>query len=131
MVSDPIADLLTRIRNGASAKHRYVDVNWSKMKQRIVEILRDQGFVEGYLVKDQGGLRTMRIFLKYASGRMPVIQGLRRRSKPGSRRYVSKEQIRPVLGGIGLSIVSTSKGVMTGREATQAGVGGELLCEVW
>lgn len=131
-ISDPIADFLTRIRNSIKAQHRYVDVNWSKMRQEIAEILKAQGFIESYLVKQDNRNRgTMRLFLKYADGREPVIKGLRRISKPGLRRYVAHDEIPFFYGGLGLSIVSTSQGVMAGKTAKDRKIGGELLCLVW
>lgn len=131
-VSDPVADFLTRIRNSIKAQHRYVDLDWSKMKQTLVEILKSQGFIENYLVKvDEKQRGTIRIFLKYINGRKPVIQGLKRISKPGLRRYVSHSDIPRFYGNMGLSIVSTSQGVMPGNEAKEKGIGGELLCLVW
>ncbi len=131
-VSDPIADFLTRIRNATKAQHRYVDVNWSRMKQALAEILKAQGFIENYLVKvDQNQRGTLRLFLKYVQGRKSVIQGMSRVSKPGLRRYVGHEEIPDHHGHHGLTILSTSRGVITGQEATRLGVGGELLCLVW
>jgi small subunit ribosomal protein S8 len=131
-VNDPVADFLTRIRNAIKAQHRYVDVDWSKMKQSLAEILKSQGFIENYLVKvDDGQRGTIRMFLKYASGRRPVIQGLKRISKPGLRKYVGHQDIPRFYGNMGLSIVSTSQGVMPGKEAKERGIGGELLCLVW
>jgi len=131
-VSDPLADFLTRIRNAVGAQHRYVDVNWSKMKQTLAEILKNQGFIENFLVKtDENNRGTIRIFLKYSGGRRPVIQGLKRVSKPGLRKYVASQDIPRFYGNMGLSIVSTSQGVMAGNEALQKGIGGELLCLVW
>jgi len=131
-VSDPIADFLTRIRNAIRSQHRYVDVSWSKIKQNIAEILKDKGFIENYLVKLDGNRGNMRIFLKYTQTRMPVIQGLRRMSKPGLRKYVKSEEIPTrFFGGEGLSIVSTSQGVIPGSEAKNKKIGGELICLVW
>lgn len=131
-VSDPVADFLTRIRNSIKAQHRYVDVDWSKMRQTLAEILKKQGFIENYLVKvDDGKRGTIRMFLKYTSGRRPVIQGLKRISKPGLRRYVGHQDIPRFYGNMGLSIVSTSQGVMPGNEAKERGIGGELLCLIW
>ena len=131
-VSDPIADFLTRIRNALHAQHRYVDVSWSKMRQTLAEILKNQGFIENYLVKvDDGQRGTIRMFLKYSQGRRPVIQGLKRISKPGLRKYVSKHEIPRFYGNMGRPIISTSQGVMTGQEANELGIGGELLCLVW
>lgn len=131
-VSDPVADFLTRIRNATRAQHRYVDIGWSKIKQNIAEILKSQGFIENYLVKQDNKQRgTIRIFLKYAEGRQPVIQGLKRVSKPGLRKYVGHEDIPRFYGGLGLSILSTSQGIMAGLEASNRKIGGELLCLVW
>jgi small subunit ribosomal protein S8 len=131
-VSDPLADFLTRIRNSTRAQHRYVDVSWSKMKQTLAEILKQQGFIENYLVKvDECQRGTIRLFLKYTKGRRPVIQGLKRISKPGLRKYVGHQDIPRFYGNMGLSIVSTSSGIMAGKEASEKGIGGELLCLVW
>ena len=128
--SDPIADFLTRIRNGLTAKHRYVDLGWSKMKERLSEILKEEGLVDDYLVKKEGTKGVIRVYLKY-TGRDPVLQGLKRVSKPGLRRYVTTEQIPQFFGGLGIPILSTSQGILAGRDARQKGVGGELLCLVW
>jgi small subunit ribosomal protein S8 len=123
-ISDPVADFLTRIRNSVTAGHRYIDVSWS--------VLKEQGFIENYLVKHESKQRgTIRVFLKYASGRRPVIQGVRRVSKPGLRKYVGYADIPRFYGGMGLSIISTSQGVMAGDEASKRKIGGELLCLVW
>jgi small subunit ribosomal protein S8 len=130
MVSDPVADFLTRIRNSSVALHRYVDVPWSRMLQNIADILKNQGYVENYLVKLDKDRGTIRVFLKY-EGRQPVIQGLKRVSKPGSRRYVGHNDIPRFYGGQGLSIISTSQGVISGFEASKRNIGGELLCLVW
>src|SRR5690349_5109701 len=117
-LSDPIADFLTRIRNATNAQHRYVDVPWSVMKQNIAEILKSQGFIDNFLVKQDDKKRgTMRVFLKYIDGRQPVIQGIKRVSKPGRRRYVGHQDIPHFYGGLGLSILSTSNGVMAGFDA--------------
>lgn len=131
-ISDPIADFLTRIRNGLKAEHRYIDVPWSKLKESIAEILKNQGFVESYLVKHDNKQRgTIRVFLKYGMGRRPVIQGIKRVSKPGLRRYVSRKDIPHFYGGLGLSILSTSQGLLPGSEAIKRNIGGEILCMVW
>jgi small subunit ribosomal protein S8 len=131
-INDPISDLLTRIRNAMHAEHRYVDINWSKIKQKIVEILQKQGFIENFLVKvDENKRGQIRVFLKYKEGRKPVILGLKRVSKPGCRRYITCEDIPYFYGGMGVSILSTSSGVMDGREAKNKKIGGELLCLVW
>lgn len=130
--SDPISDFLTRIRNAIKAQHRYVDISWSKLKQNLAEILKNQGFVESFLVKhDNKNRGTIRVFLKYVDGRQPVIQGLRRMSKPGLRRYIGHQDIPRFYGGFGLSILSTSQGVMAGSDAKNRKIGGELLCLVW
>lgn len=130
--TDPIADFLTRIRNALGAHHRYVDVRWSKMKQNIAEILKSQGFIESYLVKQDNKNRgTMRVFLKYVDGRQPVIQGLRRISSPGCRQYVSHEDIPRFFGGLGVTVISTSQGILAGSDAKRRRIGGELLCLVW
>ena len=131
-VSDPVADFLTRIRNSIKAQHRYVDIDWSKMKQNLAEILKNQGFIESYLVKVDNFQRgKIRLFLKYTNGRHSVIQGLKRVSKPGLRKYVGHQDIPRFYGNMGLSIVSTSQGVMPGKEASDRKIGGELLCLVW
>lgn len=130
-VSDPIADFLTKIRNAIKAQHRYVDVSWSKLKVNIAEILKGQGFIENYIVKQEANRGTIRLFLKYSDGRQPVIQGIKRISKPGLRRYVGHQDIPKFYGGLGLSILSTSQGVMAGMEASKRNIGGELLCLVW
>jgi small subunit ribosomal protein S8 len=132
VVSDPIADFLTRIRNATRAQHRYVDVPWSKLKQNIAEILKSQGYVENYLVKVENNQRgTIRVFLKYTEQRQPVIQGIKRVSRPGLRKYVGHTEIPRFFGGVGLSILSTSQGLMAGQEASKRKIGGELLCMVW
>ena len=131
-ISDPIADFLTRIRNATRAQHRFVDVDWSVMKQNIAEILKTYGFIDNLLIKHVSKQRgTIRVFLKYTQGRQPVIQGIKRMSKPGLRRYVGHQDIPHFYGGLGLSILSTSNGVMAGYEASTKKVGGELLCLVW
>jgi len=131
-ISDPVADFLTRIRNAIKAQHRYVDVNWSKMKESIAGILKEEGFVENYLVNKESAMRgTIRIYMKYTHGRKPVINGLRRVSKPGLRKYVGHKDIPRFYGNLGVSILSTSNGVLSGAKASQKGVGGELLCLIW
>jgi len=131
MITDPIADLLTRIRNGSRARHPRVDLPSSKLKVEIARILKDEGYIANYKVADEKGRRTLRVFLRYTPDRRSVITDLRRVSRPGSRRYVGKTAIRPVVGGMGISILSTPRGIMTGQTARKEGVGGELLCEVW
>jgi len=132
MQTDPIADLLTRIRNAARARHARVDIPTSKLKVEVARILKDEGYISTYkLVEENKTRKTLRLFLKYTPDRRSVITDLRRISKPGSRRYLSAYKIRPVVGGMGISILTTSKGVMTGRAARKARLGGEVLCEVW
>ena len=129
MLHDPIADLLTRIRNAKQAKHRFVDFRPSALKVEIVKVLHAQGFVEKYLVDDDG--KRARVFLKYAEGREPVIKGLTRMSSPSLRRYVGYRQIPRVFGGMGVAILSTPGGVVDGETARKQKLGGELLCLVW
>lgn len=130
-VSDPIADLLTRIRNSLMAEHLFVDIMHSKMKEAVVKILKKNGFIPHYLVKEENKKRTMRIFLKYREDRKPVIRSLKRVSKPSLRVYVPVERIPYVFGNMGISVLSTSKGVVDGKMARSQNVGGELLCLVW
>lgn len=130
-LNDPIADLLTRMRNASQARHRYIDIQHSKMKEAIVKILNERGFVAHYLIKEEKKKATMRIFLKYASERDPVIHGLTRVSKCSLRKYVSVHEIPRVFGGMGITILSTSKGIMDGEKARELKVGGELLCLAW
>ncbi|HLE38005.1 MAG TPA: 30S ribosomal protein S8 [Candidatus Acidoferrales bacterium] len=132
MQTDPIADLLTRLRNAARARHQRVDVPTSKLKTEIARILKEEGYISTFkLVEENKPRKTLRLFLKYTADRRPVITGLRRISRPGSRRYVAASEIRPVVGGLGISILTTPRGIMTGRSARHARVGGELLCEIW
>ena len=133
-MNDPIADFLTRIRNATRAQHRYVECDWSKMKVNMAEILKSQGFIETYLVKfdtDNKQRGTIRMFLKYSDQRRSVIQGLKRVSRPGLRRYVGHDELPRFYGGMGVSILSTSQGVMASTEASKRKIGGELLCMVW
>lgn len=129
MLHDPIADLLTRIRNAKSARHRFVDFRPSKIKIEIVKILQAQGFIERYLVNEEKG--QVRVFLKYAGGREPVIKGLNRVSSPSLRRYVGYKQIPRIFGGMGIAILSTPGGIIDGETARRSKLGGELLCLVW
>ena len=131
MTTDPIADLLTRIRNAAKAKHPRVDLPSSKLKVEVARILKDEGYLSNYKVVEEKGKKTLRVFLRYTPDRRSVITDLKRISRPGSRRYIGKTGIRPVVGGMGISILSTPRGLMTGQSARKQGVGGELLCEVW
>jgi small subunit ribosomal protein S8 len=131
MTTDPIADMLTRIRNSAMAKHPRVDLPSSKLKVEVARILKDEGYLSNFKVVDEKGKKTLRLFLRYTPDRRCVITDLKRVSRPGSRRYVGKTDIRSVVGGMGISILSTPRGLMTGHSARKEGVGGELLCEVW
>ena len=132
MQTDPIADFLTRIRNATRARHQRVDVPSSKLKTEIARILKEEGYISTYKLVDENKVRkTLRVFLKYTPDRRSVITGLRRISRPGSRAYTGAAAIRPVVGGLGISILTTPRGLMSGRAARRARVGGELLCEVW
>lgn len=131
MMNDPIADLLTRIRNGCKARLRFIEVPHSKIKEEIVKVLKQKGFVAHYLIKEEKHKGTMRIFLKYTDSREPVIQEIKRASRPSLRRYVSYRDIPRVFGGMGLAILSTSKGLMDGENARNEKLGGELLCLAW
>jgi len=132
MTTDPIADMLTRIRNASRAKHPRVDVPSSKLKVELARILKDEGYLNNFKVVDENKVkRTLRIALRYTSDKRSVITDLKRISRPGCRRYVGKTAIRTVVGGMGISILSTPRGLMTGQAARREGVGGELLCEVW
>lgn len=130
-VSDPIADLLTRIRNANTVNNDRIEVPGSKMKKAIVEILKNEGFIRDYEWVDNGHQGSMRVFLKYGPNKTKVISGLRRISKPGLRVYAKKDQVPRVLGGLGIAILSTSKGIMTDKQARQDGLGGEVLCYIW
>jgi small subunit ribosomal protein S8 len=129
-VTDPIADYLIRIRNAISAGHEKVDIPKSALKVEITKILKNEGFITNYKLQDDTKQGSIRIFLKYSDGN-PVITGLKQVSRPGCRIYAVKEDVPTVMGGLGISIVSTSRGVMTGQESYKQGVGGEVLCEVW
>lgn len=129
-LSDPIADMLTRIRNAHMGGHEVVEMPHSRLKTEITRVLKREGYVTDYVV--EGGVRkVLRLYLKYTDDHDPAIRGLQRESKPGLRRYVSTAEVKPVLGGLGVSILSTSAGVMSDREARKKHVGGEVLCSVW
>jgi small subunit ribosomal protein S8 len=132
-MTDPIADMLTRIRNGIQARHDRVELPTSKLKVEIARILKSEGFISNYkLVEEtEKPQNTLRVYLKYSDDGEPVIRGIERVSRPGRRVYRGKEEIPKVLGGLGLAIVSTSKGILSGTEAIRNGVGGEVLCQVW
>jgi small subunit ribosomal protein S8 len=130
-MSDPIADLLTRVRNAAQARQATVDVPSSKLKAEICRVLKEEGYISEYTIVAEPLPGSIRIHLKYARDRKSVVQGLKRVSKPSLRVYVGSQEIKPVCSGLGISILSTSEGVMTGKKARNAKVGGEVICEVW
>jgi small subunit ribosomal protein S8 len=130
-MTDPIADMLTRIRNAVTAKHDQVNIPSSKLKVAIARVLRDEGFIRGYDVSEDGPRKNLRLHLTYTGKKEPVLTGLRRVSKPGLRVYVRNREIPRVYGGLGIAIVSTPQGVMTGQDAWNRRVGGEVLCYVW
>lgn len=131
MMTDPIADMLTRIRNALMRRKQYVLVPSSKMNRAIAQILVDEGYIERFDVLDQKPRPILRLWLKYDKNKKPVITGLKRVSKPGRRIYAGKDEIPWVLSGIGIAILSTSRGVMTDRQARRLGIGGEVICFVW
>ena len=130
-ITDPIADMLTRIRNAGSAKHETVDVPASKMKKAIAEILLEEGYIKNFQIVDDGTQGIIRITLKYLPGKEKAIQGLRRVSKPGLRVYAGADELPKVLRGLGIAIISTSKGIMTDKKARELNVGGEVLAFIW
>ena len=137
-MTDPISDMLTRIRNGVSAKHARVDMPASKLKAEIARILQDEGYIQGFRIVEEAAdkdgrqpRQLIRVFLKYGPRGERVITGLERISRPGRRVYLGVDDVPAVLGGLGTNILTTSRGVMTGRAAKKAGVGGEVLCNVW
>ena len=130
-ITDPIADMLTRIRNAGSARHETVDIPNSKMKKAIAEILLEEGYIKSFQLIDDGTQGVIRVTLKYLPGKEKAIQGLRRVSKPGLRVYAGAEELPQVLRGLGIAIISTSKGIMTDKKARAQHVGGEVLAVVW
>jgi small subunit ribosomal protein S8 len=130
-MTDPVADMITRIRNGVRARLPKIDVPASKLKAEIARILKDEGYIANYRLIDDGRQGSLRIFLRYGPGWERVITDLQRVSRPGCRIYCGKGEIPRVYGGLGINILSTSRGVMTGRQAARTGVGGEILCNVW
>jgi small subunit ribosomal protein S8 len=130
-MTDPIADLLTRIRNALTARHDRVDVPASKIKVAIVRILKDEGFIKNFKVSKDNKQGLIRVFLKYSDRNTPVINGLERLSTPGRRLYQKSADILPVLSGLGVAVVSTSAGVMTDKEARRQNLGGEMICQIW
>jgi small subunit ribosomal protein S8 len=129
-LTDPVADFLARIRNAIRARHQKMDVPASKLKAEIARILKEEGYISNFKVQDEAGKLVLRVYLKYG-GNEAAIRDLARVSRPGCRVYVGRDDIKRVQGGLGISILTTPKGVMTGRQARREGVGGELLCEVW
>ncbi len=130
-MTDPISDLLTRIRNAHLAGHEAVEVPYSRVKNEIVKILQQEGFLAGSKMNEKKPFATLTVLLRYTANRQPAIQSVKRISKPGCRVYASKDEVPRVLGGLGVVILSTSKGVMTGKKAQELGLGGELVCEVY
>lgn len=130
-MTDPIADMLTRIRNGITSRHDRIELPSSKLKVEVAKILKSEGFISNFKVVEEGTQPTLRLYLKYSDDGEPVIHGIERISRPGRRVYRGKEEIPQVLGGLGLAIVSTSQGVLSGHDAVRKGVGGEVLCQVW
>jgi small subunit ribosomal protein S8 len=130
-LTDPVGDFLTRIRNAMRARHQKLDVPASKLKAEIARILKEEGYIANYKPTEEDGMKVIRVYLKYNTNNESVIRDLKRVSRPGCRVYQGKNEIRRVQGGFGIAILTTPKGVMTGRQARREGVGGELLCEVW
>lgn len=131
MNTDPIADMLTRIRNALQARHDYTDIPASKVKIALAETLKKEGFIRDHEIIEDGVRSTVRVHLAYGDKREPVISGLRRVSKPGLRVHVQKKEVPRVYGGLGIAIISTSQGLLTGGEARRRGLGGEVVCYVW
>ena len=131
MMTDPIADMLTRIRNGLQARHAAVEMPTSKIKVAIAEVLKDEGYIKGHAQVGEGPTRKLKVELRYVGKNEPVLSGLKRISKPGLRVYAASGEIPRVFGGLGVAIVSTSRGVMSGAEARKQGIGGEVICHVW
>jgi len=130
-ISDPIADMLTRIRNGVKAKFNSVDIPASKLKTELARVLKDEGYIKNYKFVQDGKQGILRIYLKYGAGQKATIYGIERVSKPSRRIYVKSKEIKPVYNGMGVSILSTSKGIMTDKRARLENVGGEILCNIW
>jgi small subunit ribosomal protein S8 len=129
-MTDPVSDLLTRIRNASTARHEAVDIPSSKLKMEIARILKDEGYISNFILKEDDRQGVIRIQLRYAAGKKPVITTLERISRPGCRVYAGKDEIPSILGGLGICIISTSHGVLTGKHAKEKGLGGEVLCAV-
>jgi small subunit ribosomal protein S8 len=131
MTADPIADMLTRVRNALAARHAKVDVPASRLKTELARILKDEGYILNYKLTEEGAKKFIRLYLKYTPQHTSVISKIERVSRPGCRVYTGSKEIQRVLGGLGISILTTPKGVMTGSAARKEGVGGEILCRVW
>ena len=131
MMTDPVADFLARVRNAIKARHQKVDVPASKLKLEIARILKEEGYISNFKATEENGQKLLRVYLKYSNANEAAISNLERISKPGCRVYVGRTEIPRVLGGLGINILTTPRGVMTGREARKQGVGGEILCQVW
>jgi small subunit ribosomal protein S8 len=130
-LTDPVADLLTRIRNAINARQQKLDVPASKLKLEIARILKEEGYLSNFKATEEGGRKVLRLYIKYGSNNDAAISNVARVSRPGCRVYVGHTEIPRVLGGLGINILTTPKGVMTGRQARKNGIGGEILCEVW
>jgi small subunit ribosomal protein S8 len=130
-MSDPISDFLTRIRNAQKARHRTTDAPSSNMKKEIARILFEKGYIQKYVIIEDGNMQIIRVFLKYDAKKVGTITGIQRLSKPGLRRYTGVDSVPKVLNGLGLAIISTSKGILTDKEARLQNVGGEVICYVW
>ena len=130
-MSDPIADMLTRIRNGAKAEFAKVDIPGSKLKIELARVLKEQGYIKNHKFLEDEKQGVLRVYLKYVGENKPAIHGLERVSKPGCRVYTKSKEVKPVLNGLGISILSTSKGLMTDKQAKKENVGGEVLCNIW
>src|SRR5438445_6693687 len=130
-LTDPVADLLTRIRNSIHARHQKLDIPASKLKLEIARILKEEGFIANFKATEEEGRKVLRVYLKYGNNNEAAISNVERVSRPGCRVYVGRNEIPRVLGGLGINILTTPKGVMTGRQARKEGVGGEVLCDIW
>ncbi|MCZ6635855.1 MAG: 30S ribosomal protein S8 [bacterium] len=130
-MTDPISDMLTRVRNACQAGHRKVDIPSSNIKREIARVLKERGFIHNFAFVEDNRQGYLRLYLKYSADEESVIQGIKRESRPGLRRYVGKSEIPRVLNGLGVAVLSTSKGILTGHEARKEGVGGEVICSIW
>ena len=131
MTADPIADMLTRVRNALIARHAKVDVPASRLKNELARILKEEGYILNFKLTEEGSKKFIRLYLKYTPASLPVISRIERVSRPGCRVYVGSKEIPRILGGLGINILTTPKGVMTGSSARREGVGGEVLCQIW